>query len=54
MSNLGEHLDLRDVDAAGSEAFGHLQADVAGADNQTVLGLMRSRLAVRAKVSPIE
>ncbi|EHC27308.1 hypothetical protein HMPREF1003_00597 [Propionibacterium sp. 5_U_42AFAA] len=31
---LGGGLDLGDVDAAGGEAFGHLQADVAGADNQ--------------------
>jgi hypothetical protein len=36
--NLGEHLDLRDGDAAGGEGFGHLQAYVAGADNQTRLG----------------
>lgn len=35
----GEHLDLGDLDAAGGEAFGHFQADVAGAHDQGGLGL---------------
>ena len=37
--HLGEHLDLGDRDAAGGEAFGHLQADVAGADDERGRGL---------------
>ena len=30
----GERLDLGDVQAAGGESFGHLQTDIAGADDQ--------------------
>ncbi len=32
--DFGEHLDLGDVDAAHGEAFGHLQSDVAGTDDE--------------------
>jgi hypothetical protein len=31
--HLGELLDLGDLDPSGDEGFGHLQADVAGADD---------------------
>ena len=37
--DLGQHLDLGDGDAAGGESFGHLQADVAGADDERGRGL---------------
>ena len=37
--HLGEHLDLGDRDASGGQPFGHLQTDVAGADDESGLGL---------------
>ena len=37
--HLGEHLDLGDGDASGGEPFGHFQADVAGADDESGRGL---------------
>ena len=32
--NLGQHLDLGDLQSASSESFGHLEPDVSGADDQ--------------------
>ena len=52
--NLGELLDLGDGEAAGGEAFGHLEADVTGADDHGSLDAGRSRVRISAKVSPIE
>lgn len=37
--DLGQHLDLGDLDAAHREAFGHLESDVPGADDELALGL---------------
>ena len=59
--DLGQHLDLRDGDTAGSQAFGHLKSDVAGADDQRGLrpdaveaGGERERVAHRVQqVDPV-
>ena len=52
---LGELLDLGDGQAAGGQGLGHLQADVAGADDHRAdSGLVSSRVRMTAKVSSIE
>ena len=53
--NFGQRFDLGDVDAAGGEGFGHLQADVAGTDDHRGGGASRCwRESMTAKVSPME
>ena len=52
--HLGELLELGDGESAGGERFGHLEADVAGADDHRALDRFSSSVRMSAKVSPIE